>query len=77
MSARFFDGIRQKNRGVRKTIAEKSTLTIFGGAALAAVALVASPAHATPTLTVAHAVQEQAAPAVAGTAGGSSAGTAV
>ncbi len=47
---------------VREAVAGKSTLTIFGGAALAAVALVASPAHAAPALVVAHAVQEQAAP---------------
>ena len=61
MSGKFFDGIRKKNHSVRN-IAKRSTLTISGGAALAAIALVAGPAHAAPTLTAATAPQEQAAP---------------
>ena len=61
MSGKFFDGIRKKNHIVRN-IAKRSTLTISGGAALAAIALVAGPAHAAPTLTAATALQEQAAP---------------
>src|ERR1700681_1043724 len=61
MSGKFFDGIRKKNHSVRN-IAKRSTLTISGGAALAAIALIAGPAHAAPTLTAATAPQEQTAP---------------